>query len=180
MPADLAVLFLDRSRHLLGVEYRAKLHHAVDALPAGALWWRAGDASNSVGNLLLHLTGNIRQWVGSGIGSTMDQRDRDAEFAARAAAPAAELLADLDRALDEVDGVLAALAPSALGEQRTIQGRDVLVFDAVYHVVEHFSMHVGQIILLSKMHAPGAVQFYEDAGGAAHPRVPEKWGSPSP
>jgi uncharacterized damage-inducible protein DinB len=51
-----------------------------------------------------------------------------------------------------------------------IQGRDVRVLDAVYHVVEHFSMHTGQIILLAKRYAPGRVQFYEDAGGLARPR----------
>ena len=80
------------------------------------------------------------------------------------------LFAALRTTLDEADAVIGALTPAALLERRTIQGRDVSVLDAVYHVVEHFSMHTGQIILLTKRYAPGRVQFYEDAGGLAVPR----------
>ena len=72
--------------------------------------------------------------------------------------------------LSEADVVLSSLDAQSLGEARRIQGRDVNVLDAVYHVVEHFSMHTGQIILLTKRYAPGRVQFYEDAGGLAVPR----------
>jgi uncharacterized damage-inducible protein DinB len=70
----------------------------------------------------------------------------------------------------DADGVLASLDPKRLAESRTIQGRDVTVLDAVYHVVEHVSMHTGQIILLAKRYAPGRVQFYEEADGLARPR----------
>ena len=69
--------------------------------------------------------------------------------------------------------MLASLTEADLVTTRTIQGRDVTVFEAVYHVIEHFSMHVGQIILVAKIHSPGAVQFYEDAGGLARPLWPE-------
>ncbi len=72
-------------------------------------------------------------------------------------------------ALADADAVLGGLTAERLLEARTIQGRDVTVLEAVYHVVEHFSMHTGQIILLTKLHAPGAVRFYEDAGGLARP-----------
>jgi uncharacterized damage-inducible protein DinB len=65
--------------------------------------------------------------------------------------------------------VIAALSATTLLERRTIQGREVTVLDAVYHVVEHCSLHTGQIILLTKLHAPGRIQFYEDAGGLAVP-----------
>jgi hypothetical protein len=78
-------------------------------------------------------------------------------------------LAGLDAVLTEVDAVLARLTSDDLMSTRTIQGRDVTVFEAVYHVVEHFSFHLGQIVLVAKMHAPGAIQFYEDAGGLARP-----------
>ena len=85
-------------------------------------------------------------------------------------ADAAALMAELRTTLRETDAVLAALPHHALAEQRLIQGREVLVFDAIYHVVEHFSMHTGQIILLTKTAAAGSIQFYEDAGGLAIPR----------
>jgi uncharacterized damage-inducible protein DinB len=161
--------FIERSRYYLGEEYPAKLHRAVAAMPPEALWWRPNEESNSVGNLLAHLTGNVRQWIVSGVGGAPDHRDRAAEFAAREGASADALLAALDAALADVDRVLAGLGAADLLEPRTIQGRDVTVLDAVYHVVEHFSTHVGQIILLAKLHAPGAVRFYEDAGGLARP-----------
>jgi uncharacterized damage-inducible protein DinB len=170
---DLASEFIERSRHYLQTEYRTKLRAAVTAMPADALWWRANDQSNSVGNLLLHLTGNIRQWIVSGVGGAPDARDRASEFAARSGADAGELLANLERALDEVDAVLAGLTAEDLGSRRTIQGRELTVFAAVYHVVEHFSLHLGQIILVAKLHAPGTVRFYEDAGGLARPLWPE-------
>ena len=83
--------------------------------------------------------------------------------------PASQLLQDLDRALIEVDHVLSTLGDAELVERRVIQGREVTGFDAVLHVVEHFSMHLGQIILLAKMLAPGSLRFYEDAGGVARP-----------
>ena len=164
---DLSATFIDTSRHFLSTEYRTKLRAAVLAMPPEAIWWRANDQSNSVGNLLLHLAGNVRQWIVSGVGGAADSRDRAGEFAAQAGGGAEELLANLERALDDVDAVLAHLTPDDLAARRTIQGREISVFEAIYHVVEHFSLHLGQIILVAKMHAPGAVRFYEDAGGLA-------------
>lgn len=170
---DIAENFIARSRHFLQTEYRTKLRAAVEALPADALWWRANDQSNSVGNLLLHLNGNVRQWILSGIAGAPSTRNRSGEFDARSGASASELLAQLERTLDEVDAVLAGLSEADLSTGRTIQGRDVTVLEVVYHVVEHFSMHMGQIILVAKLHAPGTVRFYEDAGGLARPLWPE-------
>ena len=165
--------FLARSRHYLGTEYPTKLRAAVESLPADAIWWRANDSSNSVGNLLLHLAGNVRQWIVGGVGARQHARDRAAEFAARDGADAQTLLTELDRTLDEAVAVIAQLSAEDLSSARTIQGRDVTVLDAIYHVVEHFSLHLGQIILIAKLHTPGAVRFYEDAGGLARPLWPE-------
>src|SRR5215212_5822714 len=120
-------LFLERSRYFLGTEYVTKLRCAVEALPATAVWWRANAQSNSVGNLLLHLDGNIRQWVVNGVGGTSGTRDRAAEFAATDGPPAAELMARLEATLAEVDRVLSRLTPADLPERRAIQGRHVTV-----------------------------------------------------
>jgi uncharacterized damage-inducible protein DinB len=166
---DVAALFLGAARRYLAIEYRTKLRLAVEALPDDALWARPDAASNSVGNLLLHLAGNIRQWIVGGVGRRADVRDRAGEFAAREGGSRAELLANLDRVLDEVDEVLAHLAPAELLTRRTIQSRDVTVLEATFHVVEHFSYHLGQIVLVAKQHAPGAITFYDDAGGQARP-----------
>jgi uncharacterized damage-inducible protein DinB len=167
---DLATAFLARSRRYLAFEYPTKIRRCLDVLPGDAVWRREDDTSNSIGNLLLHLAGNVRQWIISGIDGAPDARYRSAEFAAREGAGAETLFAALRATLDEADAVIASLTPDRLLEPRSIQGRDVSVFDAVYHVVEHFSLHTGQIILLTKQYAPGRIRFYEDAGGLAVPR----------
>ncbi|MEQ1692701.1 MAG: DUF1572 family protein [Gemmatimonas sp.] len=169
MTFDLGTRFLERSRHYLCVEYPAKIAAALRTIPPDQLWWRANDTSNSVGNLVLHLNGNVRQWIVCGVGGAPDVRRRDVEFATRGGAGAETLLAGLRATCDEVDDVLSRLTPDMLGEPRTIQGRETTVFAAVYHVVEHFSGHTGQIILLAKSFTPGAVRFYDDAAGLARP-----------
>jgi uncharacterized damage-inducible protein DinB len=167
---DAATAFVERSRHYLAFEYPTKIRRCLDVLPSDALWRREDEHSNSVGNLLLHLAGNVRQWIMSGVGGALDTRYRSGEFEARDGADAEALFIALRATLDQADAVIASLTSASLLERRTIQGRDVSVLDAVYHVVEHFSLHTGQIILLTKRQAPGRIRFYEDAGGLAIPR----------
>jgi uncharacterized damage-inducible protein DinB len=167
---DIATHFLERSRHYLGVEYPTKIRRCLQVLPAGAEWWRNDEQSNSIGNLLVHLSGNVRQWIVSSIGGAPDHRFRAAEFQLRDGDDRDVLFARLRATLDEADAVIASLTPERLLQRLTIQGRDVTVLDAVYHVVEHFALHTGQIILLTKAAAPGRIAFYEDAGGLAVPR----------
>ncbi len=160
--------FIERSRYYLGEEYPAKIGAVLAALPVEAVWWRPNIWSNSVGNLVLHLCGNVRQWVVAGIGGGEDVRERDAEFAARGGMEVAELRAHLDRTMAEVDATLARLTPAQLLEHRAIQGRETLVLSALYHVVEHFSTHTGQIVWLGKMWSDaGSIRFYDDANNAA-------------
>jgi uncharacterized damage-inducible protein DinB len=167
--ADLAQRFVARSRYYLMEELRIKLRRSVEALPLDALWWRPNETSNSVGNLLLHLTGNVQQWIVHGIGGAMDTRDRAAEFAAREGDDAAALLARLEDVLARADEVLGRLTLADLAEMRTIHGLELTVMEAIYHVVQHFAMHTGQVILIAKERAPGAVRFYEDMGRQARP-----------
>jgi uncharacterized damage-inducible protein DinB len=167
---NIADEFINQSRRFLAEEYPTKIERCLDVLPAEALWRRPNDSSNSIGNLLLHLTGNVRQWIVSGVGGTPDTRRRGEEFAATEGADAASLMAALRATIGAADSVLASLDASSLAETRAIQGRSMTVFDTIYHVVEHFSMHTGQIILLTKTAAEGRVQFYaEDAAGTAMP-----------
>jgi uncharacterized damage-inducible protein DinB len=161
--------FVERSRYYLNYEYPTKIRLSVEKLDEDAIWHRFNEQSNSIGNLLLHLAGNIRQWIVCGVGGIEGERNRAAEFSARSGPPRDELLALLDGAAHDADGVLAKLTQDDLARSIRIQGRDTTVIGAVYHVVEHFAMHTGQIIMLAKIHAPGAVKFYEDAGGVAIP-----------
>src|SRR5919202_6346411 len=96
---EVAREFVARSRFYLNDEYRTKIRRAVKAIPPDAIWRRANDQSNSVGNLLAHLAGNVRQWIVSGVGGAPDTRDRRAEFAAQGGAGAAELLERLEAVL---------------------------------------------------------------------------------
>lgn len=166
----IASAFLERSRHYLSHEYPTKIQLCLDVLPADAVWRRSDAGSNSIGNLLLHLEGNIRQWIVCSVGGAPDHRHRSSEFAARDGADVGTLFDHLRSTLAEADAVIAGLQPADLDTRRLVQGRDVSVFDAVYHVVEHFSLHTGQIILLTKQYAPGAIRFYDDADGLATPR----------
>lgn len=159
-------IFLERSRYYLCDEYLSKIRHCVAALPETHVWQRTNESSNSIGNLLLHLTGNVRQWIVGGIGGNEVERDRPAEFSARNGATAGELLENLANALSECDSVLAEVKPEDLAGTCTIQGRETTVLAAIYHVVEHFAMHTGQIVLMTKSAAPGAIRFYDDSNSA--------------
>jgi uncharacterized damage-inducible protein DinB len=160
--------FLDQSRRYLSDQYLPKIAACVERLSAEDLWWRNDPASNSAGNLLLHLAGNMRQWIISGLGGAPDHRQRQREFDARGGGSAAELLEQLRNTVREADAVLAALRPETLLERRVIQGKDVTVMEAIYHVVEHFSMHTGQIIFLTKLRTGADLEFYRVVDGVAH------------
>ena len=164
-----AELFLERSRYYLAEEYPAKIRQCVAALPQDELWRRSNESSNSVGNLLLHLAGNIRQWIVGGVGGTPVQRDRPAEFAARDGPDARTLLESLESAVSDAAAVIARLSERDLVRSCTIQGRETTVLAAIYHVVEHFAMHTGQIVLITKERAPESIRFYDDAVGNATP-----------
>ena len=161
--------FLARSRYWLVKEYPLKLGHCIYALPASAVWARSDPRSNSIGNLLIHLSGNVTEWIIGGVGGKKIERNRDQEFAQQEGGSGADLLARLEGVLREADAILAKLTEADLRQRLSIQGRETTVLGAIYHVVEHFAMHTGQIILLTKSYTPGAIRFYEDAGGLARP-----------
>ena len=164
-----ADLFISRSRYWLTKEYPIKLRHCVKALPRAAVWARPNPSSNSVGNLLVHLTGNVTEWILGGVGGQTISRYRAGEFAQKDGRDGPALLDDLEAILAKADSVLASLNATTLERSIVIQGRQTTVAGAIYHVVEHFAMHTGQIILMTKLYAPGKIKFYEDAGGLARP-----------
>jgi len=145
-----ATAFTEKSIALLTSDYLPKIAAATSALGDEGLWWRANENSNSAGNLLLHLRGNVTQWIVGGVGGRDYARQRDQEFAARGGATARDLLDGLTTTVNTACDIIAAQTEASLLERRQIQGYDVSVLDAIYHVVEHFSMHTGQVILLAK------------------------------
>jgi len=145
---------------LLG-DYLPKVEHCLEKLTDEQIWWRANEESNSIGNLILHLCGNARQWILSGIGSEPDERIRDAEFAQREVITRDELRTLLRSTLMEVGTLLRNLDPAVILERRKIQGNDVEILEAIFHVTEHFSMHAGQIFLMTKLLTASDLRFYE-------------------
>lgn len=131
-----------------------KIVRAVETISAEDLWSRAHENENAVGNLLLHLAGNVRQWITAGLGGAADRRDRDSEFSRRDELPAQELLRGLRSTLREADQVLAGMTADKLLARYSIQGFEVTGVYAVLHVTEHFGEHTGQILWIAK-HASG-------------------------
>ena len=160
MSEPISKAFIDRSLEFLVGDYLPKIERCLEKLTDEQIWWRANEESNSIGNLILHLCGNARQWIICGVGSQPDNRDRDSEFAQRELIPRTELLTLLRSTLAEVETTLKTLDPSLLLERRNIQGHDVDILEAIFHVTEHFSMHTGQIIMLTKMLTSSDLRFY--------------------
>ena len=148
--ATVAEQFLNYAAWNMRSHYLPMIREAVEKLSDQELWMRPGDASNSVGNLLLHLSGNIRQHIIGGVGGAPDTRDRAGEFAAKEGQNKTELLARLEATVNEACDVLAKFNPLQLLERRVIQNREVVLFDDIFHVVEHFSLHTGQILFAVK------------------------------
>ena len=137
-----------------------RIETCVNELPAPCLWARDSENENAVGNLLLHLEGNVRQWILSGIGTRPDKRDRPGEFSARTGASASELFAKLRDTVGEAMTLIRVLPHRRLAEEVSIQGFDTTVLSAIFHVVEHFSGHTYQIILLTKRFTGKDLGFY--------------------
>lgn len=163
---DTSTAFIQASRKYLQQSYRPKIERSLEALNEEAVWWRPNERSNSIGNLILHLAGNIRQYVVSGAGGEADIRMRAEEFAARDGVSKGDLVRILMETLDEVDRVLENLDSTALSRSVTIQGREMTIFEAVYHAVEHFAMHTGQIIYITKQLTGKDLGFYGFHGDA--------------
>jgi uncharacterized damage-inducible protein DinB len=164
--------FLAQSREYLTAHYLPKIRAAVEPLEEADLWWRPNDASNSIANLLLHLAGNIRQWIVSGVGGAPDQRERAEEFARRGGLRKEELMTALSSAVHDANAVIARTRATALAESRRIQGREVTVLEAIYHVVEHSSTHTGQIAYISKLRLGKDLGFYRVENGIARAAWP--------
>jgi uncharacterized damage-inducible protein DinB len=140
----------------------------LDRLTPEQVWSRGGENENAAGNLVLHLAGNVRQWIGSGVAGRENIRDRDSEFAARGQVSPDGLRALLQTNVDEAAAVIEKLTPERLAETIRVQGYEVTVLEAVYHVVDHFSQHTGQIIFATKLLTGADLGFYRHLSKPAH------------
>ena len=152
--------FIEASRVFLKEDFLPKLLHCLEEMSEEDIWWRPNEQSNSAGNLILHLCGNMRQWIVSGIGGGSFDRDCEAEFAARGPVSKAELIARIRAAAEDVDKVLEALPDERLLGRYPIQTYSTSCLQAIYHVVEHFSYHLGQILYIYKLRTGVDPGFY--------------------
>jgi uncharacterized damage-inducible protein DinB len=160
-----ASAFVRQAAGYLRDTYVPRLECALQTLPSEDLWWRPHPGALSVGNVLLHLEGNVRQWIVSGMGGAPDERDRASELSALEGADGAELLERLAATAREAAAVIEALDEAALSATWRIQGDEVEGLAAVLHVVEHFSWHTGQVVWIAKARAGAGhgLAFFDDA-----------------
>lgn len=163
-----AALFLGFSREKLFYQEGPRLRACVESLTDEQIWWRPNASSNSIGNLLLHLSGNVRQWLVTSFNRDTDERDRPAEFAAQGKIPGAALLQTLDATLAEAAQVLDRLTEADLIAPYEIQGFHGTGLTAIYHVVEHFSLHYGQVAYITKMLRDQDLGFYKELNQSGH------------
>ena len=150
MESAIAKLFLDSSVRRLR-QMSSHIGSCLERLTDEQVWARGGKHENAIGNLILHLCGNARQWIISAVGGAQDIRSRDAEFAAQGDWTRKQLLAHLAETIDEAVSVVELVTPQRLTEMVNPQGHTVPVLEAIYQVVAHFQQHTGQIILATKI-----------------------------
>jgi uncharacterized damage-inducible protein DinB len=162
-------LFIEFSHKKLMEQYWPRMRACVESLTEEQVWWRPNESSNSVGNLLLHLNGNVRQWLVASFDRLQDDRNRPAEFSQREPIPASALLQVLDTTLQEASAVLSRLTEADLTSTFRIQGYTVTGLHAVYQVVEHFGMHHGQILYMTKLVRGEDLGFYRELDKTGRP-----------
>ncbi len=140
----------------------------LTSLSEDQIWSRQHQVENAVGNLVLHLCGNVTQWIMGGVGRERVSRDRDAEFGRRDPVSRQELVKRLQDVMVRVDDILARVTPDELHRVRTIQGYDVSGLQAIYVAVDHFAEHTGQIIWATKRMTGKDLGFYASLRGGVN------------
>ena len=125
------------------------------------VWKRPNKISNSLGNLILHLCGNITQYVISSLGETEDNRMRDSEFDTSSGLNKAELLEKLKITVNKAKEVIRNATPEQWLKKRKVQGFDFSGVGVVFHAVEHYSYHTGQIAFWVKLLKTKDLGFYD-------------------
>lgn len=142
------------------LQLHARVAVCLSKLDEEQLWSRKHENSNSVANLCLHMAGNVRQWILHGVFAQQDMRQRDAEFETRSGYTRKEIARHLRGTVEEACALIRALPPERLAETVTPQNYEVSVLEAIYHVVEHFAQHTGQIIHITKDQTGEDLGFY--------------------
>jgi endonuclease III-like uncharacterized protein len=136
-----------------------KIAHCLAQLTDDQIWWRPNESQNSIANLILHLSGNLRQWIIAGVGGAKDTRDRSREFSRRDPIPKSTLLIQLQQTVAESSQVLLNLTPADLLRPRHIQYADLTPLAAMLHTIGHFQGHTQEIIHMTRRQLGDGYQF---------------------
>ncbi len=151
--------FISQAIHRMD-ENTPKITSCLQELGEGEIWKRPNQHSNSVGNIILHLCGNIRQYAISSLGNSKDVRERDKEFSADGGYSGSELMKKLIATLDEAKGIIQNVTAEELLRKRKVQGYTHSGIGIIIHVTEHYSYHTGQIIFWTKLLRDKDLGFY--------------------
>jgi uncharacterized damage-inducible protein DinB len=160
MHAQITKLFLVHSTKKLR-QMCGHIEACLARLSDEQIWSRGAAHENSIGNLVLHLCGNARQWIDAGVGGEKDIRERDREFSTRSGFSGADLTTHLKQTVDRAIAVIEGVTPERLLDEINPQTGPVSVLDAIYQVVGHFQQHTGQIIFATKILAGQDLGFYQ-------------------
>jgi uncharacterized damage-inducible protein DinB len=147
--------------HRLFEESLTRILTCLDKLTNEQIWWRPNESSNSIGNLVLHLCGNVRQWIGSGLGDLEDHRKRQTEFDERRVISKENLVSELLTTMMMAREIISTLPENELLKLRPVQTFEETGLTILIHVTEHFSYHTGQIAYITKLLSDSALAFYE-------------------
>lgn len=156
-----ATEFCQQTIHFLELN-PPRIANCLSRLTESQVWQKPNSQTNSIGNLILHLCGNIRQYAISSLGNLPDVRVRDKEFSAIGGPAKTELLAKLDATVYEAVTIIRACSEAELMRVRMVQGFSYTGIGILVHVTEHFSYHVGQIALYTKLLVEEDLGFYAD------------------
>jgi Protein of unknown function (DUF1572) len=171
---EIGSAFIDAARNNLA-ESMSKIEHCVGQLSDEQIWWRPRAEMNSIANLMLHLSGNVRQWIVAGVGRKADIRNRPKEFSDKSGRTKAEILGILKAVVGQADATLESLKSAQLTDARRIQGYDTTVLKAIFDCLPHFRGHAQEIIHMTREQLGDRYQFdfvpkgkeQEAAGGPA-------------
>jgi uncharacterized damage-inducible protein DinB len=168
MVMSVEALFTDWAARKLE-QSAGRIEACLNRLDDEKIWLRGSDNENAVGNLVLHVCGNVRQWIGFGVAGKPDVRARDREFSARGGITREELVERLRVTVGGAAEIIRGLPAGRLAERTTVQNYDISVLEAIAHAVEHFAHHTGQIIFATKALTGEDMGFYRHLSGSQPP-----------
>ena len=161
MKKQLLLLIKKEVKRRLFEESYSRIDNCLNRLTDDQIWKKPNEESNSIGNLVLHLMGNVRQYLCSGIGAQKDIRQRNSEFLLSSRCTKSVLLEKMKELEKDVIDIIDALEEQRLTDQIEVQGFTESGMSIIIHVIEHFSYHVGQIAFYTKMLTNQDLGFYE-------------------